>query len=151
MSFLPYFAQTQLFKPHDYVVYVYTTLGPPRQTLPVKTKLDMHAGEVETSKDLYSRPDLVKMDKATSESGADQHRQNLPEGLYTGIWWYARFPNHYAGEGAAGNKELGEKDMQWLIDDIAKSIRAVKADDKSLALQNRFYQDSQHPLQTKPQ
>jgi hypothetical protein len=38
------------------------------------------------------RPDLLHQDRAASESGADQHHQNLPEGVYTGIWRYAAFP-----------------------------------------------------------
>ena len=57
-----------------------------------KTSPDWHAGESETSKMLIARPDTVHMDRAATESGADQHRQNLPEDVYTGIWWYARFP-----------------------------------------------------------
>ena len=28
--------------------------------------------------------------------------------LYTAIWWYARFPNHYAGEGDKATTELGQ-------------------------------------------
>ena len=57
-----------------------------------KTKIDMHAGESETSKMMISRPDLVHMDRAANESGADQARQKIPEDVYTGIWWYTRFP-----------------------------------------------------------
>ena len=53
----------------------------------------MHAGESETSKMMISRPELVHLDRATSESGADQARQKLPEDVYTGIWWYTRFPD----------------------------------------------------------
>src|SRR5439155_12940900 len=54
---------------------------------------DMHAGESETSVSMIARPDLVHLDRATQESGADQARLKLPDGVYTGIWWYARFPN----------------------------------------------------------
>ena len=64
-----------------------------------KTKIDMHAGEGETSNVMVSHPDLVHMDRAGKESGADQARLTLPEHLYTAIWWYARFPNHYSGDG----------------------------------------------------
>ena len=148
-SLLPYFAQTQLDKPHDYVVYVFSELEPPANSGPSpKTKMDMHAGERETSNMLVARPDLVHMDRANSESGADQHRQKLPENVYTGIWWYTRFPNHYAGEGAAATKELGEFQMNWWIDSIKKAIRAVKADDVSPKLQKEFYDKSSHPLDT---
>lgn len=150
LSLLPYFAQTQLDKPHDYVVYVYWWSRKKDDGGPqVEDKLDMHAGESETSNTLVSRPDLVHMDRANQESGADLHRQNLPEGVYTGIWWYARFPNHYSGNGALATKELGEYDMKSWEDGIANVIRAVKADQTSLELQNQFYEDSKHPLDTK--
>jgi creatinine amidohydrolase len=146
---LPYFSQAQLEKPHDYVVYVFDTRSPSSGGPPKKTSIDMHAGESETSKMMISRPDLVHADRAKQESGADQHRQNLPEELYTGIWWYSRFPDHYSGDGSAATKELGEFQMKWWVDSVAASIRAVKADDVSLKLQNEFYEKSNHPLDTK--
>jgi creatinine amidohydrolase len=147
---LPYFAQTQLDRPHDYVVYIFDKRAPSEGGPPKKTKIDMHAGESETSKMLIARPDLVHMDRAKNESGADQGRQKIPEDLYTGIWWYTRFPFHYSGDGSAATKELGEYQMNWWIDSIVKSIRAVKADDVSLKLQNEFYEKSTHPLETQP-
>ena len=58
-SLLPYFAQSQLDKPHDYVVYVFSELEPSMGGPPQKTSMDMHAGESETSNMLISRPDLV--------------------------------------------------------------------------------------------
>jgi creatinine amidohydrolase len=147
---LAYFAQAQLDKPHDYVVYVFDQRTPSTGGPQKKTSVDMHAGESETSKMMIARPDLVHIDRAGSESGADQHRQNLPESLYTGIWWYARFPNHYSGDGAAATEELGKFQMDWWIDTLAKAIRSVKSDDVSLKLQNEFYGKSRHPLDTQP-
>jgi creatinine amidohydrolase len=108
----------------------------------------MHAGESETSMSMIARPNLVHLDRATQESGADQGRVKLPDGLYTGIWWYARFPNHYAGEGAAASRELGEFEAKTWINAIVQAIRAVKADNESLRLQNEFYERSKHPLDT---
>jgi creatinine amidohydrolase len=148
---LPLFAQSQLDKPHDYVVYVLvggrSNPGGPQKK---STGIDYHAGENETSNTIVSRPDLVHLDRASSESGADQKRLSLPEGLYTGIWWYARFPNHYSGDGSVATKELGEWNMKNWIDTIVDAIRAAKADDASLKLQNEFYEKSKHPLDTKP-
>ena len=148
-SLLPYFAQTQLDRPHDYVVYV---LGVPRRGEQGEPKhksnpaTDMHAGESETSISMIARPDLLHLDRASQESGADQARLNLPEGLYTGIWWYARFPNHYAGEGAAASTELGEFEARTWINSITQAIRAVKSDQESLRLQTEFYKRSKRPL-----
>ena len=115
---------------------------------PLKSKTDLHAGESETAHTLISRPDLVHMDRAKDESGADLQRLDLPQGVYTGIWWYARFPNHYAGDGAAATRELGEFDMKAWVQQVVTAIRAIKADQESLRLQNEFFEKSRHPLDT---
>src|SRR3984957_5938700 len=148
-SLLPYFAQSQLAKPHDYVVYVFSGFAPSSGGPKKKTPVDQHAGESETSKMMIAHPELVHPDRAASESGADQHRENLPEGVYTGIWWYARFPDHYAGDGSAATRELGEFQMNWWIDSIAKSVAAIKADDVSPKLQDEFYEKGTHPVDPK--
>jgi creatinine amidohydrolase len=145
---LPFFAQTQLERAHDYVVYIFGLPERPAGGPPRKTSMDMHAGENETSTMLISRPDLVHIDRAGKESGADQARMALPDTLYTGIWWYARFPEHYSGDGSAATRELGEYDMQAWIASIAKAIQAVKSDKTSLQLQNEFFEKAKHPLET---
>ena len=86
---------------------------------------------------------------SSSESGADLKRLDLPDGVYTGIWWYARFPDHYSGDGSLASKELGEAGMKAWIGTIEEAIRAIKADNASLKLQNEFYEKSRHPLDTK--
>jgi creatinine amidohydrolase len=149
-SLLPYFAQTQLEKPHDYVVYVVDSIRTPPGGPAKKTALDMHAGEGETSTTLVSHPDLVHMDRASNESGSDQGRLQLPDFVYTGIWWYARFPNHYSGDGSAATREFGEYKMTAWIDGIIAAERAVKADQSSLKLQNEFFEKAKHPLDTQP-
>src|SRR5579863_3921396 len=149
-SLLPFFAQSQMASPRDYVVYVYQPSGGPRPGRPpMKSAVDQHAGEAETSHVMISRPDLVHMDRVASESGADQKRQDLPPGVYTGIWWYAKFPEHYAGDAAAANRALGEFDMKAWADGVANVIRAVKADQVSLRLQNEFFEKSGKPLGTR--
>ena len=149
-SLLPLFGQAQLASPRDYVVYVF---GLPNENVAgrpaLKTPFDMHAGEVETSNMLIARPDLVHQDRAGQQSGSDQRRQKLPGSVYTGIWWYARFPNHYAGDASAANKELGEFDQKEWSRQIAEAVKAIKADDESLKLQNQFFEDAKHPLDTK--
>jgi creatinine amidohydrolase len=146
---LPFFAQAQMASPKDYVVYVLDGErnrpgGPAKKS----TGVDYHAGENETSNTLYTHPELTHIDRAPRESGADQKRQNLPDFLYTGIWWYARFPNHYSGDGSVAAKELGEWNVEGWISTIVEAIRAVKADDASLKIQNEFYEKSKHPLDT---
>lgn len=148
-SLLPYFAQTQLDRPHDYVVYVQWGANPQPKNALKKDPLDMHGGQSETSNTMISHPDLVHMDRVNQESGADQKQDPLPQTVYTGIWWYARFPFHYSGDASIASKELGETGMKSWIDTIQEAIRAVKADSASLRLQNEFYEKSRHPLDTK--
>ena len=151
MSMLPFFGQSQLATPRDYVVYVYEGREgkqPPGRP-PLKSSFEMHAGEAETSRMMISHPDLVHMDRVPLESGADLKRLHLPPELYTPIWWYARFPNHYGGDAAGANKELGEFDTKAAIENLAASIRAVKADQTSKQLQDEFFEKAGHPLDTK--
>jgi creatinine amidohydrolase len=141
---LRFFIQSQLERRRDYVVYLYD----PRQDEAFSQKLsklrksnpagDAHAGESETSTLLYLRPDLVQMDRATQESGEDQKRLPLPD-LYTAIWWYASFPNHYAGEGAKATRELGKALTEERIENLVEAIRTVKSDTKTMELQTEFF------------
>ncbi len=151
-NLLPYFAQSQLEKEHDYVVYVMTPnsrgQGGPQRKTPAAT--DLHAGESETAMSMAARPDLVHQDRAASQSGADQARLSLPQGVYTAIWWYARFPNHYAGDGAAATPELGKFEADNAIRNVVDAVKAIKADTKSLELQREFYERAKHPLDTRP-
>ena len=94
------------------------------------------------------RPNLVHMDRAASESGADQKRVKLPESVFTGIGWYARFPYHYSGDGTLATQELGQADLGSWIATVVRAIRAIKADDESLKLQKEFYEKSAHPVDT---
>ena len=151
-SLLPYFGQTQMAREHDYVVYV-LDVGSPKASSPGPAKkskgVDYHAGEDESSNILYTHPELAHIDRASSESGGDQQRITLPSELYTGIWWYARFPEHYSGDGSVATRELGEWNVKNWIEEIVNCIKAVKADDNSLRIQNEFYEKSKHPLDTK--
>ena len=149
-SLIPFFAQSLLEKPHDYIVYA--IIGERnRQGGPAKksTGVDYHAGENETANTLVSHPELVHVDRAKQESGADQARVKLPQEVYTGIWWYARFPDHYSGDGSVATKELGQWNLEGWIQAVVEALRAIKVDDASLKLQNEFYEKSKHPLDTK--
>jgi len=146
---LPFFAQAQLAAPHDYMVYVLSRPNYPPGRPALKSTVDQHAGESETAHTLVSRPDLVHQDRAGQESGADQNRLDLPRGVYTGIWWYAKFPNHYAGDGSVATTELGEFDMKAWTASVADAIRAVKADEIGPRLQREFFDASRQPLNTK--
>ncbi len=146
---LPFFAQAQLASPRDYVVYIFNFNPRGAERPPLKTSRDGHAGEAETSHVMVARPDLVHMDRAGSENPADLKRQDLPPGVFTGIGWYSRFPEHYAGDAAGANRQLGDYDMKAWADALAGVLRAVKADQVSPRLQQEFFEKMRRPLDTK--
>jgi creatinine amidohydrolase len=148
-SLLPYFAQSQLESKKDFVVYIHQRGTYPAGRPKLKSTTDSHAGESETAHTMVTHPELVHQERAGTESGADRNRLDLPRNLYTGIWWYAKFPDHYAGDGAAATKELGEFDMNAWVTDIANTIRAVKSDQVSQRLQDEFFGLAEKPRETK--
>jgi creatinine amidohydrolase len=143
-NFIRYFLQSQLEKRRDFAVYLHT----PATDRDFNDKIlkmrksdpsyDGHAGERETSTLLYLRPDLVKQERSDNESGKNQGRLDLPE-LYTGIWWYGSYPNHYAGEGSAGSAELGKLITDHYVESVVRNLRVIKKDIKTIELQDEFY------------
>jgi creatinine amidohydrolase len=152
-NLLQFFAQTTLDSPKDYVVYV-IGMGPggtppPPEAAPSKTGVDGHAGESEISTVMASRPDLAHPERAGQQSGANLNRLDVPASVYTGIWWYARYPNHYQGDAAGSTAARGRALVKMRADVIANAIRAIKADQVAPRLQKEFFDASQHPVDTK--
>ena len=140
-----YFIQNQLENKRDYAVYFFDPKTP-KDIAEKAAKLrksdpsfDMHGGENETSILLHLRPDLVKLDRSSSESGANQNQLQLSEDLYTAIWWYAFFPNHYAGQAEVSSAELGKLIVDSKIESLVNAIKAVKEDSQTLKLQEAFF------------
>ena len=142
---ISYFIQNQLEKKRDYAVYFFDPKTPKdvaekaSQLRKSEAKFDMHGGENETSSLLYLRPDLVKLDKSTSETGENQNRLQLSNDLYTAIWWYAAYPNHYAGKAEVSSIELGKLLTDSIIESLANAIKAVKEDKQTLKLQDEYF------------
>jgi creatinine amidohydrolase len=142
---LRFFIQTQLDKRRDYVVYYFDPKPDPEFTKEFqklrKTPLagDEHAGEQETSRILAIRPDLVKLDRASNEDGRDQNRLADMPNLWTSVSWYARFPNHYAGVGAAASAEEGRFSNDHITKMLVRAIRDVKDDQATPKIQKENY------------
>jgi creatinine amidohydrolase len=141
---IKYFIQTRLEKERNYAVYFFQPSSDStfsRQQADLRrsdARGDQHAGEKETSEVLYFRPDLVQLDSAKNESGKNQNRLSIPN-VYTGIWWYADYPNHYAGEGDKATTALGKLVADHTINQLIDAIKAIKSDDKTLMLQKEFF------------
>jgi len=141
---IKYFIQTRLEKERNYAVYFFQPSSDSAFNSQVTAlrhsdaRGDQHAGERETSEVLYFRPDLVQLDSAKNESGKNLDRLSIPN-IYTAIWWYADYPNHYAGEGDKATTALGKLVADHTISQLIDAIKAVKSDDKTLKLQKEFF------------
>lgn len=151
-NFLNYFCQAQLASRKDYAVMIFTPPRDPENDSKIrqmrKTTMEMHAGEGETSTMMAHHPALAHPERAKQQSGEDQARLKGIEGVYTAIWWYARFPNHYAGDGSPATSALGEAMIQAQVAQLVNVLKQVKGDDRILELQERFYSEAEKPLAT---
>lgn len=152
-NFINYFCQAQLAKRKNYVVILFTDNDEEEVTKKInslrKTTGGGHADEVETSMLFAHRPDLVHIEKAKSQAGTDLNRLIQITNAYTGIWWYAKYPNHYAGDGSVASKEIGELALNSSANQLAALLKLIKMDNTILDLQQEFYEKSENPAETK--
>jgi len=140
-----YFIQNQLENKKDYVVYFFEPDMPQDVVNQINNlrkspaATDQHGGEREASEIMYLRPELLKLERSISESGEDQDRLKLPNTLYTAIWWYASYPNHYAGQAAVASRDLGKVITDNTVSSLSKAIKAVKEDTITLKIQNDYF------------
>jgi len=148
-EFLHFFMQSLLNKRHNYVVYLYEAENDSaytdeyRKMYESDMKNDQYTGEPETSVMLYYQPELMRMDRITNQSGANQGLLPL-NNLYTPIWWYAAYTDHYPGEEGKASTELGKFISDHEIASFVKALKEVKLDTKTLQLQNEFYDKVDH-------
>jgi len=140
-----YFIQNQLEKKKDYVVYFFEP-GMSKEVRDEmmrirKTELatDQHGGEREASEIKYLRPELLKLERSPDESGENLNRLKLPSTLYTAIWWYASYPNHYAGDASFASLELGKLITDNTLNELITAIKSVKNDSQTLEIQREYF------------
>lgn len=153
-AFLEYFTMSQLSEKRDYTLYWYKQsydkeVIQKANDLTMYDPVNQHAGNRETSMVKSIVPDLVHPELADTQSGQDLARLKHLDNVYTSIWWYARFPNHYAGDGSKANAEAGKLIMDSLIEQFAEVIKDIKEDKTAPALLEQFYNAAENPLETK--
>lgn len=142
------FNMLQLYEPRDYVVYQANPVVGVSREAPWDPSTDGHAGPGETSMVLKIRPDLVHMDRIPDddEGKARARLKALRDvGVQTGIWWYADYPTHYAGDASTAEAAVGDRWMNGMAEALARSIRAIKADSETKRLLDEFYAASAKP------
>jgi creatinine amidohydrolase len=141
--FLRFLAQAQLWKQKPYTLYMPTQGMSPEDEatwLAMRsTDYGGHACEEETSMVLGIHPELVKMDRVPNLPARPLGRFAPLPPTYTGSWWYADYPDHYAGDARSATREKGEFLIKAMADNLAKYIAAVKADTIVPALESDFF------------
>ncbi|HOT90545.1 MAG TPA: creatininase family protein [Anaerolineae bacterium] len=142
---LHFLAQCALWEEKPYSLYLPEGLTPERQArweAIVETELHGHACECETSITLANYPELVDMTRVPAEPALPLNRLHHVPATYTGIWWYANYPNHYAGDARPATREKGLALRQLEVDNLAEYIAAVKADQVVPFLTREFFKRS---------
>ncbi len=152
-AFLNYFGMAQLSEERDYALYWFqpsydSEVLKKAESLTQKDPYDQHAGNRETSMVKAIVPDLVHPEKAGQQSGRDLERLNDLPHVYTGIWWYASYPNHYSGDGSKANAEAGELILNSVVNQFVETIKNIKADKNVPELQEQFFREAENPLGT---
>lgn len=139
---LHYFAQLSLHERKGYSLYVTNWLADSKRREEVKAVSNApggHGDEKETSMTLALAPHLVKMDRVPAEPELPRKRLAHLGETFTGIWWYANYPDHYAGDARGSTAEKGRKLLEIYVDALAKVVRAIKADQAVPSLEEEFF------------
>ena len=139
---LGYLNNLQLWREKPYVVYVPRTRVTPERIEKMKPLFETgggHGGERETSTVLSHSPEMVRMETIPDEPVAPMKRLEHLEGLSTVTGWYARYPEHYAGDARPATAQKGKVFVQAMVDTLVEYVRAVKADKVAPALQDEFF------------
>ena len=151
------FLNGNLEAPHDYVVY--TIYGPQFRIVPgmpyadkmpaaakeSKPGADGHGGEERIAALLAYRPDLVHLDRAHDESGTAGKHLNLPQGVQVGISRKAELPTGYEGDASGATVSRGKALVEYATTRVVDAIRAIKADNQTLKLQQEFFEERKNP------
>lgn len=153
-AFLNYFGMAQLSERRSYSLYWFQPANDPEvlkkaEALTQHDRYDQHAGNRESSVLSAIVPEVVHLERAGQQSGIDLDRLKNLQNVYTGIWWYAKYPNHYSGDGSKANAKAGELLINSTVGQLVKLIQAVKKDEVTPALQKQFFDESENPLKTK--
>ena len=150
-AFLRFLTQCNIAEACDYTLYLPETFVPPHHAEAHNALCaippDEHAGAVETALMLALLPEHVRTEKTPAEDAAPRQRlQHLP-GIFTGVSWYANYPDHYAGNAASNaTQEQGGQLVELYTRILAERIKAVKEDRRAPALKAHFEEQRRNPI-----
>ena len=146
-NFLKYFMQSRLEQKHPYITY-YFDLGAKDGQFWQEYQKEFgrvcesgHGCEFETSSLIEVNSSLVNMQRINPEETISLRRlDHIQEAtLYTGISWYADYPNHIAGDPSNADITRGKWINERNIKRLVNAIRVVKKDQEAMKLLDEYY------------
>ena len=140
---LRFLAQCSLWEQKPYSLYLPLAGLTPEQAARWAAMRDTtsggHACEQESSVLMANHPELAHPELVPDEPALPLGRlAHLPP-TFTGIGWYANYPEHYAGDARPASAEKGRALVDWQVETLAQYIAAVKADEAVPALEDEFF------------
>ena len=140
---LRFLAQCSLWEQKPYSLYLPLAGLTPEQAARWAAMRDTtsggHACEQESSVLMANYPELAHPELVPDEPARPLGRlAHLPP-TFTGIGWYANYPEHYAGDARPASVEKGRALVEWEVETLAHYIAAVKADEVVPALEDEFF------------
>ncbi len=149
-AMLRFLAQTTLWQEKPYSLYLFNGPGYPltaeqqqRWQAILDTPNHGHACECETSISLANHAELVHMERVPAEPALPLRRLAEVPGNFSGISWYADYPEHYAGDARSASIEKGRALREIEVEALAGFIRSVKGDQQVPALTREFFSRAQ--------
>jgi Uncharacterized protein, putative amidase len=139
--FLPLFVQLALDKGRDYTLFYIEPFGRDAELFSqvMETAEHGHACECETSLSLYVHPELVRMDLLGPQTHwHTQERLQHLQGVYTPADWFAKYPEHGAGDPRPATAQKGQKLFEALVAKLAEVLGAIKRDEAAAAIYREF-------------
>jgi len=138
--FLRFLAQSALWQEKPYQFYLAQDLVERSQVDAILTSdFGGHADEEETSQILFEFPGAVDMSQVPPVPARPLGRMGDLD-AYNGFWWYADYPEHYAGDARPATAEKGRKLDELQAQGLARFIAKVKADQVMPALAVEFFE-----------
>ena len=139
--FLPLFTQLALDKGRNYTLYCVEPFGRDQELFAqvMETTEHGHACECETSVSLHLHPELVRMDLLGADTRwTSQDRLSHLERVYTPADWFARYPEHGAGDPRPATAEKGRILFATLVDRLVEVLATIKKDQAAPAVYAEF-------------
>lgn len=143
-NWLQFFDMSLLDEPRDYTLYMINTgsglTDEEKERVAEIWKTEPnHGAESETSMSMSCLPGRVKLENQPYPEPIEPlNRMSHLKGVYSGLWWYADYPENVTGCPSLASEEKGKKALAIEAPAIARLLKTIKEDKVLPHLQKEF-------------